>query len=230
MEINHSHRDVNGGWLRPSVFGAMDGLVSNSSLIAGVVGAGVATNTVVLSGFAGLAAGAFSMAAGEYISVKSQSESIEAEVESERHELTVNAAGEERELAGMYEARGLSPELAAQVAAELSKDFEHALDIHVREELGVDKDALPSALIAGISSFLAFGVGAFLPLLPYLLGATSFLPAAIVTAVALFAAGAAVSIVTPKSWWFSGLRQLAFGFAAALVTFAVGSLVGTGLG
>lgn len=230
MEINHSHRDVNGGWLRPSVFGAMDGLVSNSSLIAGVVGAGVATNTVVLSGFAGLAAGAFSMAAGEYISVKSQSESIEAEVESERHELTVNAAGEERELAAMYEARGLSPELAAQVAAELSKEFEHALDIHVREELGVDKDALPSASVAGISSFIAFGVGAFLPLLPYLLGASSFLPAGMITAIALFSAGAAVSLVTPRSWWYSGLRQLSFGLAAALVTFLVGTLVGTGLG
>lgn len=230
MEINHSHRDVNGGWLRPSVFGAMDGLVSNSSLIAGVVGAGASSGTVVLSGFAGLAAGAFSMAAGEYISVKSQSESIEAEVAAERHELTVNAAGEERELAQMYEARGLSPALAAQVAAELSKEFEHALDIHVREELGINKDDLPSALVAGGSSFLSFTVGAFLPLLPYLLGATSFLPAAIVTAVALFVAGAAVSLVTPKSWWFSGLRQLAFGAAAALVTFAVGSAVGTGIG
>lgn len=229
MEINHSHRDVNGGWLRPSVFGAMDGLVSNSSLIAGVVGAGVSTSTVVLSGFAGLAAGAFSMAAGEYISVKSQSESIEAEVASERHELTVNAEGEERELAAMYEARGLSPELAAQVAAELSKEFEHALDIHVREELGVDKDALPSAVIAGASSFVAFGVGAFLPLLPYLLGASSFLPAAIITASALFLAGAAVSIVTPRAWWYSGLRQLIFGAAAAAVTYLVGSLVGAGL-
>lgn len=229
MEINHSHRDVNGGWLRPSVFGAMDGLVSNSSLIAGVVGAGAASGTVVLSGFAGLAAGAFSMAAGEYISVKSQSESIEAEVAAERHELTVNADAEQRELALMYEARGLSPQLAAQVAAELSKDFEHTLDIHVREELGVDKDALPSALIAGVSSFLSFTVGAFLPLLPYLLGAKTFLPAAIITGGALFVAGAAVSAVTPKSWWFSGLRQLAFGAAAAAVTYLVGSLVGTGI-
>lgn len=208
----------------------MDGLVSNSSLIAGVVGAGVATDTVVLSGFAGLAAGAFSMAAGEFISVKSQAESIEAEVEAERHELTVNAEGEERELAQMYINRGVSPELAAQVAAELSRDFEHALDVHVREELGVDKNALPSAAIAGISSFVAFGVGAFLPLLPYLLGATSFAPAAVVTALALFCAGAAVSLVTPRSWWYSGLRQLAFGFAAAVVTYGVGSVVGAGLG
>lgn len=229
MEINHSHRDVSGGWLRPSVFGAMDGLVSNSSLIAGVVGAGVAPGTVVLSGFAGLAAGAFSMAAGEYISVKSQNESIEAEVESERHELTVNAEGELIELAQMYQARGLSPELSMQVATELSKEFEHTLDIHVREELGIDKDALPSAFVAGGSSFASFAIGAFLPLLPYLLGATSFLPAALVTAAALFAAGAAVSLVTPRSWWYSGLRQLAFGAAAALVTFGIGSLVGAGV-
>lgn len=229
-DINHSHRDLKGGWLRPAVFGVMDGLVSNSALIAGVVGAGASVSTVTVSGMAGLAAGAFSMAAGEYVSVKSDTEAIEAEVEAERYELLHNAAEEERELAEMYQARGVSPELARQVAAELSKDPEHALDIHVREELGVDKDDLPSALVAGVSSFISFSLGAMVPLLPYLLGASNFTASAILTAIALFGTGAAVSYLTPRTWWYSGLRQLFFGAAAAAVTFLVGSLVGTQIG
>jgi VIT1/CCC1 family predicted Fe2+/Mn2+ transporter len=229
-DINHTHRDIKGGWLRPAVFGVMDGLVSNSALIAGVVGASASVSTVTLSGMAGLAAGAFSMAAGEYVSVKSDTEAIEAEVEAERHELRVNAAEEEKELAQMYEKRGVSPDLARAVAAELSKDFEHALDIHVREELGVDKDDLPSAVVAGASSFVAFAIGAMVPLLPYLLGAQNFLASALFTGAALFATGAAVSRVTPRTWWYSGMRQLLFGATAAAVTFLVGSLVGTQLG
>lgn len=229
-DINHSHRDINGGWLRPAVFGVMDGLVSNSALIAGVVGASASASTVTLSGMAGLAAGAFSMAAGEYVSVRSQTESIEAEVEAERREILTNAAEEERELALMYEARGVSPDLARAVAGELSRDPEHALDIHVREELGVDKDDLPSALVAGFSSFVAFSLGALIPVLPYLLGAQTFTVSAILTLIALFTTGAAVSLVTPRSWWYSGARQLLFGVAAAAVTYAVGAAVGTQLG
>jgi vacuolar iron transporter family protein len=229
-DINHSHRDVNGGWLRPAVFGVMDGLVSNSALIAGVVGAGATVSTVTVSGMAGLAAGAFSMAAGEYVSVKSQSESIEAEVEAEWLEILNNPEEEEKELAEMYVARGVSADLARQVAAELSKDPKHALDIHVREELGVNKDELPSAVVAGGSSFISFAIGAAIPVLPYLFGAETFLISGILTGLALFATGAAVSLVTPRTWWFSGLRQLAFGAAAALVTYAVGSAVGAQLG
>jgi vacuolar iron transporter family protein len=221
-DINHTHSDFTGGWLRPAVFGVMDGLVSNSALLAGIAGAGVARETVLLAGFAGLAAGAFSMAAGEYVSVRSQSEAIAAEVESERWEILNNPAEEERELALMYEARGLDPELARQVAAQLSVDPEHALDVHVREELGVDKDALPSASIAAVSSFVAFGVGAVVPLIPYILGAATYLPAAILTAASLFGAGALVSRLTPKSWWYSGFRQLFFGALAAGVTYLVG--------
>ncbi len=225
-EIEHEHRDVTGGWLRPAVFGAMDGLVSNFALIAGVAGGRVEHKVIVLTGLAGLAAGAFSMAAGEYISVASQSELALAEIETERQELRRSPEAEQRELAQLYEARGLEPDLAREVARQLSRDPEEALGVHAREELGVDPDDLPSPTLAAGSSFLSFAVGALLPVLPYLLGATNLWPAALVAGVGLFAAGALVSRVTARSWWFGGLRQLVLGGAAAGITFVVGSLIG----
>jgi VIT1/CCC1 family predicted Fe2+/Mn2+ transporter len=225
-EIHHQHRDVTGGWLRPAVFGAMDGLVSNFALIAGVAGGRVHHQVIVLTGLAGLAAGAFSMAAGEYISVASQAELAQAEIEVERRELQRSPEAEQRELAQLYEARGLEPELAREVARQLSRDPEEALGVHAREELGIDPEDLPSPLLAAGSSFLSFGVGACLPVLPYLLGATNLWPAALLAAVGLFTAGALVSRVTARSWWFSGMRQLLLGGAAAAITFAVGSLIG----
>jgi VIT1/CCC1 family predicted Fe2+/Mn2+ transporter len=226
VEIHHQHRDVTGGWLRPAVFGAMDGLVSNFALIAGVAGGRVHHQAIVLTGLAGLAAGAFSMAAGEYISVASQAELAQAEIEVERRELQRSPEAEQRELAQLYEARGLEPELAREVARQLSRDPEEALGVHAREELGVDPEDLPSPLLAAGSSFLSFGIGACLPVLPYLLGATYLWPAALLAAVGLFTAGALVSRVTARSWWFSGMRQLLLGGAAAAITFAVGSLIG----
>jgi VIT1/CCC1 family predicted Fe2+/Mn2+ transporter len=225
-EIHHQHRDVTGGWLRPAVFGAMDGLVSNFALIAGVAGGRVHHQVIVLTGLAGLAAGAFSMAAGEYISVASQSELAQAEIEVERRELQRSPEAEERELAQLYEARGLSPELAQEVARQLSRDPEEALGVHAREELGIDPGDLPSPTLAAGSSFLSFAVGACLPVIPYLLGAVDLWPAALLAAAGLFTAGALVSRVTARSWWFSGFRQLLLGGAAALITFAVGSLIG----
>jgi VIT1/CCC1 family predicted Fe2+/Mn2+ transporter len=226
-EIHHEHRDVTGGWLRPAVFGAMDGLVSNFALIAGIAGGQANKQVVVLAGLAGLAAGAFSMAAGEFISVASQSEMTEAEIAVERYELQHNAKAEQYELAKLYETRGLDPQLAAEVARQLSKDPKEALEIHAREELGVDPDNLPSPVVAAASSFLCFAVGAFIPVLPYLLGATNLWPAGILAGIGLFAAGALVSRVTARSWWFSGLRQLLLGGAAAAVTFGVGAAIGT---
>jgi vacuolar iron transporter family protein len=225
-EIHHEHRDVTGGWLRPAVFGAMDGLVSNFALIAGVAGGGAAQKVVVLAGLAGLAAGAFSMAAGEYISVASQSELAAAEIEVERIELVRHPAAEETELAEMFEARGVEPKLAAEVAGQLSRNPDKALDIHVREELGVDPENLPSPVLAAGSSFASFAIGALLPVLPYLLGAHSLWPAAVIAGIGLFTAGAVVSRVTVRSWWFSGLRQLLLGAAAASITYGVGALIG----
>ncbi|WP_254716222.1 VIT1/CCC1 transporter family protein [Actinomadura sp. WMMB 499] len=226
-EHHHRHRDVTGGWLRPAVFGAMDGLVSNFALIAGVAGGSESQKVVLLAGLAGLAAGAFSMAAGEYISVASQSELAEAEIEVERLELARHPASEQRELAEVFESRGVDPETAAEVARQLSRDPDEALQTHAKEEIGVAPGELPSPLLAAVSSFLSFAVGALLPVLPYLLGATSLWPAAAVAALGLFAAGALVSRVTTRAWWFGGLRQLAFGAAAAAITYVVGALIGT---
>jgi vacuolar iron transporter family protein len=223
-EIHHEHRDVSGGWLRPTVFGMMDGLVSNFALIAGVAGASAGSSEVALAGLAGLVGGAFSMAAGEYISVQSQNESTAAEVEIERHELVHNAAAELAELTQMYIARGVDPDVAEKVARQLSQDPEQALVIHAQEELGVDPTQLPSPLTAAGSSFLSFCVGALLPLLPYSLGAKTIWISAVISVVALFSAGVAASRFTSRTWLYSGVRQLVFGILAAAVTYGVGSL------
>ncbi|MBA2951040.1 VIT1/CCC1 transporter family protein [Streptomyces himalayensis] len=227
---NHTHRDVNGGWLRPAVFGAMDGLVSNLALITGVAGGSVAPGTIVLTGLAGLAAGAFSMAAGEYTSVASQRELVQAELDVERRELRKHPKDEEKELAALYVSRGVEYGLAREVARQLSKDPEQALEIHAREELGIDPGDLPSPTVAAVSSFGSFALGALLPVLPYLLGATALWPALVLALLGLFLCGAVVAKVTARSWWFSGLRQLALGGAAAGVTYVLGNLFGTALG
>ncbi|MFJ7767102.1 VIT1/CCC1 transporter family protein [Streptomyces sp. NPDC097107] len=227
---NHTHRDVNGGWLRPAVFGAMDGLVSNLALMTGVAGGTASQQTVVISGLAGLAAGAFSMAAGEYTSVASQRELVEAELDVERRELKKHPADEEAELAALYEARGVEPGLAREVARQLSRDPEQALEIHAREELGIDPGDLPSPSVAAVSSFGSFALGALLPVLPFLLGATALWPAVVLALAGLFLCGAVVAKVTARSWWYSGLRQLALGGAAAGVTYVLGGLFGTAVG
>jgi vacuolar iron transporter family protein len=227
--IQHEHSDVTGGWLRPAVFGASDGLVSNFALIAGVAGGSSDSKAVLLAGLAGLAAGAFSMAAGEYISVRSQAEQAMAEIETERAEIERRPHAEQRELAQVYVAKGLDQSLADEVARQLSRNPQTALEVHVREELGLDLDDLPSAVLASGSSFAAFALGAVLPVLPYLFGATSLWPAAVLTLAGLFLCGAFVTRLTPRHWWYGGSRQVAVGAVAAVVTYAFGSLVGSGL-
>ncbi|GAB7034145.1 VIT1/CCC1 transporter family protein [Streptomyces platensis subsp. malvinus] len=227
---NHTHRDVNGGWLRPAVFGAMDGLVSNLALMTGVAGGELSQQTIIITGLAGLAAGAFSMAAGEYTSVASQRELVQAELDVERDELRKHPKDEQEELAALYESRGVEPELARKVAEQLSRDPEQALEIHAREELGIDPSDLPSPAVAAVSSFGSFALGALLPVLPYLLGASAIWPAVLLALAGLFACGAVVARVTARSWWYSGLRQLALGGAASGVTYALGALFGTVVG
>ncbi|MFG2097084.1 VIT1/CCC1 transporter family protein [Streptomyces sp. NPDC048612] len=227
---NHTHRDVNGGWLRPAVFGAMDGLVSNVALMTGAAGGALSQQAIVITGLAGLAAGAFSMAAGEYTSVASQRELVEAELDIERAELRKHPKDELEELAALYESRGVEPALARQVAEQLSRDPEQALEIHAREELGVDPSDLPSPAVAAVSSFGSFALGALLPVLPYLLGASAIWPAVLLALAGLFVCGAVVARVTARSWWFSGLRQLALGGAAAGVTYVLGAVFGTVVG
>ncbi|MET7880963.1 VIT1/CCC1 transporter family protein [Micromonospora profundi] len=220
------HADVSGGWLRPAVFGAMDGLVTNIALIAGVGGGGVSPRSIVLTGSAGLVAGAISMGLGEYTSVRSANEQIAAEVAKERRELERHPEAEARELADAWVARGLSRDLATQVAEAVRRDPEEALRVHVREELGVDPDDQPSPWAAAFSSFLFFSVGALVPLLPYLLGASALWLALAVGGLGLFAAGAVVARFTRRPWWTSGLRQLLLGAAAAGATYLIGSLIG----
>ncbi|GAA1592561.1 VIT1/CCC1 transporter family protein [Kribbella sancticallisti] len=228
-ELHHSHRDVTGGWLRPATFGVMDGLVSNFALVAGVVGGGASGKVVIVTGLAGLVAGACSMASGEFTSVSSQTELMKAEIEVERRELAKHPEEELKELTMMYEAKGLRPELAAQVAKELTADPEVALDVHVREELGVDPNDLPSPWLAAGSSFAAFAFGAVIPLLPFLFGAASVLPALLLSVVGLVVTGGIVAKITARPFWYGGGRQLLLGGLSAAVTYAIGLLVGTGL-
>lgn len=223
---HHSHRDVTGGWLRPAVFGAMDGLVSNFALIAGVAGGTADTRVISLAGIAGLAAGAFSMAGGEYVSVASQSELAQAEIAVERREMALHPEEEQAELAALYESRGVDPELAAEVARQISRNPEQALEVHTLNELGVKPGDLPSPVTAALSSFLSFAVGALIPLVPYLAGVTHLWLSAGLSMLALFGAGALVARLTARRWWFTGLRQLAVGAVAAALTWGLGSLIG----
>jgi vacuolar iron transporter family protein len=221
----HGHRDVSGGWLRPAVFGAMDGLVTNASLIAGVVGGGGSPRTVILTGLAGLAAGAFSMATGEYVSVSSQNELVGAEVSKERLELQNHPDAERRELAAVFRQRGVDADLADQVARQVSAHPEQALLVHVREELGVDHQDLPSPVTAAAASLVTFAVGALIPLLPYLAGFDSLAAALILAAIAAFVGGGVVSRITDRPFLRGAVRQLALAAVAAGLTFAIGMLV-----
>ena len=221
----HHHADVSGGWLRAATFGAMDGLVTNIALIAGVGGGGVDRHTLVLTGVAGLVAGAVSMGIGEYTSVQTQNEQVAAELGKELHELRVNPEGEASELVDMWTARGLPVGLARQVADVLKADPEQALRVHAQAELGVVPDELASPWTAAISSFVCFSIGAVVPLLTYLMGFDSLVLALAVGGAGLFVAGALVARFTGRSWLLSGARQLALGTLAAGVTYGVGALI-----
>lgn len=225
-ENDHHHADVSGGWLRAAVFGAMDGLVTNIALVAGVGGGGADRELIILTGMAGLVAGAFSMALGEFASVDTQNDAVANEVAVERAEIRRHPAAEQAELAMMYEEMGLTRPTAEAVAREVHSDPELAVKVHITQELGVDPDEQPSPWTAAISSFLAFSVGGILPLITFLLGYSSLALGLLVGAVGLFAAGALTSRFTTRTWWLAGLRQLMFGAIAAGATYVVGMLIG----
>jgi VIT1/CCC1 family predicted Fe2+/Mn2+ transporter len=228
-DIGHQHADVSGGWLRAATFGAMDGLVTNIALIAGVGGGGVGRSTLILTGVAGLVAGAISMGIGEYTSVRTQNEQVAAELDKELRELRSNPEGEAAELVEMWTARGLPAGLAREVADVLKQHPEQALRVHAQEELGVVPDELPSPWTAALSSFVCFSIGAVIPLLTYLLGFDSLWLALAVGGVGLFAAGAVVARFTGRSWLLSGVRQFVLGALAAAATYAIGALIGVGV-
>ena len=222
--IEHHHADVSGGWLRAATFGAMDGLVTNIALIAGVGGGGVSHRTLILTGIAGLVAGAISMGIGEYTSVRTANEQVAAELSKELRELQVNPEGEADELVEMWTARGLPEPLARQVADVLKLHPQQALRVHAQEELGVVPDELPSPWTAAFSSFVCFAIGAVIPLLTYLLGFESLVLALSVGGLGLFGAGAVMARFTGRSWLLSGVRQLLLGGVAAGVTYLIGTL------
>ncbi len=217
------------GTLRAIIFGVSDGLVSNLSLVMGVTGAAAGNPSFILvAGVAGLLAGAFSMAAGEYISMQSQRELFERQIALERAEMEAMPEEEEAELAASYRAKGFTHGEAARIAHRIFEDPEMALDMLVREELGLDPDQLGSAWGAAGGSFVAFSVGAAVPVVPYLFGGgTAVLAISLgLSLMALFAVGAAVSLLTGRSAIFSGARQLGIGLGASVVTYLIGSLVG----
>jgi VIT1/CCC1 family predicted Fe2+/Mn2+ transporter len=223
------HRAGRSGTLRAVIFGVSDGLVSNLSLVMGVAGASQGKGSfILLAGIAGLLAGAFSMAAGEYISMQSQRELFERQIALERAELEAMPEEEEAELAAVYRAKGFTAGEAATIAERMFRDPERALDALVREELGLDPDELGSAWGAAFGSFVAFAIGAAIPVLPYLVttGAAAFGVAIGLSLVALFAVGAGVSLLTGRGLIFSGGRQVLIGSAAAAVTYAVGLAIG----
>ncbi|GAA0895668.1 VIT1/CCC1 transporter family protein [Pseudonocardia zijingensis] len=226
---DHHHADVSGGWLRAAVFGAMDGLVTNIALVAGVGGGGGDRQTIILTGMAGLVAGAFSMALGEFASVDTQNDAVANEVAVEREEIRIHPQAEQAELARMYEEMGLTPATAEAMAREVHANPELALKVHVAQELGVDVDDQPSPWVAAISSFLCFAVGGLIPLVSFLLGSSSLPLALAVGAVGLFALGALTSRFTTRTWLLSGVRQLGFGAIAAGATYLVGMLIGVGV-
>jgi VIT1/CCC1 family predicted Fe2+/Mn2+ transporter len=226
--IEHHHRDVQGGAARAAIFGISDGLVSNVSLILGVAGAGPAPGVVRLAGLAGLIAGAFSMAAGEYQSMKAQSELLARELELEARELQRHPEAERRELAAIYRKRGVAAEVADRLATEMHKDHDTALETHAREELGIDPNQLGAPLQAALSSFVAFSIGAVVPLMPWFFahGNGAVVASVVLGAISAIVVGLALSRFTGRSMLRSAVRFVGLAALAAAVTYAVGRAVG----
>jgi VIT1/CCC1 family predicted Fe2+/Mn2+ transporter len=226
------HRAIAGNALRASVLGANDGLVSNMSLVMGVAGAAIGSQAVLVAGLAGLLAGALSMAIGEWISVQSAREMYEHQMRVEADELAEVPEEEKEELALIYQAKGMPEQEALRLATRLLEDPRQALDALAREELGVDPDELGgSPSQAAIASFIFFAIGALIPVLPFVFagGGASAIASALISALALFGLGAAISLLTGRNPFVSGLRQAAFGLAAAGITYGIGTVVGVSL-
>ena len=221
------------GALRAGIFGLNDGLVSNLSLIFGVAGAGVSNHVVIVAGVAGLLAGAFSMGAGEYVSMRVQREVFERLIHLEAHELGTQPEEEQQELVDIYVTKGFSRDLAERIADEVHRDPDLALDTHAREELGLDpQEGLGSPWAAAGTSFATFSMGAIVPLIPFLFtqGGRAVLISSVMAAITLFGVGAGVSYLTGRPLWLSGARMLLIGALAAGITYGVGTLLDVAVG
>jgi vacuolar iron transporter family protein len=228
LDVEGWHRTNFAGTIRAAVFGANDGLVSNFSLVMGIAGANAEPRFVLLAGIAGLLAGASSMAAGEYISVKSQREVYEQQIAIEQQELEMSPEEEREELSLIYQAKGVPQRQAEELAGRILENPQTAIDTLAREELGLDPSLLGSPWTAAGSSFIAFAAGALFPVLPYLLlsGSAAFYASAVVCGLALFIVGALISIFTGRGVVLSGLRVLGVGAVAAALTYFIGRLLG----
>lgn len=226
------HKAVGGNALRAAVLGANDGLVSNMSLVMGVAGAAAGNREILVAGFAGLLAGSISMALGEWLSVQSSRELYQKQIDIEIEEIEADPEAEKKELALIYQAKGVDEEMAAQLAAQVFENKESAYTTLVREELGIDPEELGgSAWEAAIASFALFAVGAIIPVIPYLFlsGNTAIFASLAISTIGLFGIGAAITLFTGRSVAYSGFRQVLFGLAAAAVTFGIGHLIGVSL-
>ena len=230
VDEEHQHRDITGGGQRAAVFGISDGLVSNVSLILGMAGAHVSAGSVRLAGIAGLIGGAFSMASGEYVSMRAQSELMERELDVERRSILADPEDERQELAALYRSRGVEPAMAEELSVKMMRDPELALETHAREELGFTPGDTGKPLEAAVLSFVMFAIGAFIPLVPWLFtsGTTATLWSVGLGVVASLVVGAALSVFTGRSWLWSAGRQLLISGAAAGVTYTIGHLIGSG--
>jgi VIT1/CCC1 family predicted Fe2+/Mn2+ transporter len=227
--IDHHHRNLSGGGPRAAVFGVSDGLVTNVSLILGVAGGHPSAGIVRLAGLAGLVAGAFSMAGGEYVSMQAQRELMQRELDVERRSLAHSPEGEARELVSIYESRGIDPSVARDVVDEVMKDPELALETHAREELGINPGQLGMPIQAALASFFSFAIGAVLPLVPWLIGSGTgaIIGSVVVSATAALVVGAVLGGLSGRSRLRGAARQLAVAVVAAGITFGIGRAVGT---
>ncbi len=226
------HRSIGGNALRAAVLGGNDGLVSNFSLVMGVAGALSANSAVLLAGIAGLLAGALSMALGEWISVKSSQELYENQMELEMEELETNPEGEEKELAIIYQAKGIPKDQAIQMAKDIMCNTEMAHEVLIKEELGINPEDLKgSPMEAAISSFVMFAIGAIIPVFPFFFmsGFEAILVSVALSIVGLFLIGASITLFTGKNVWYSGFRQVLFGLIAAAITYGIGTLIGVSI-
>lgn len=225
-DYDHRHADITSGWLRASVFGAMDGLVSNLGLIAGIAAAGAAPGIVAITGISGLIAGAISMALGEYTSVRTANEQLDAEVRIEREAHLRNPEGEMAELTALLENLGVEPRIAETAAEQVHANADQAVRVHLLSELGVSPEEQPSPWVAAFSSLAAFGVGALIPILPFIFGFGTLGFGLAFGGIGLLIAGGLAARITKRNWLMGAARQLLFGGIAVAATYTIGSLLG----
>lgn len=225
-DYDHRHANVSSGWLRATVFGAMDGLVSNIGLIAGIAAAGASNGIVAITGISGLVAGAISMALGEFASVRTANEQLDAEARIEREAHERNPAGEQAELAALFARLGMDTDTADTAAAQVHTNSEKAVRVHLAHELGLSLDDRPSPLLAAVSSLFSFAIGALIPIIPFIFGFGNIWLGLTFGGVGLLLAGGLAAVTTKHNWLAGALRQLVFGAIAVAATYTIGTLLG----